>query len=83
MIRIIVHGCFGKMGQAVVAVASASPDVQIVAGVDTAAPPAQGGFPGFPGLAACALQADVVIDFSSPKALPGAARGGGRRGSCR
>jgi 4-hydroxy-tetrahydrodipicolinate reductase len=74
MIRIIVQGCFGKMGQAVVAVASASPDIQIVAGVDSAAPAApaaKGVFPVYPNLAACDLPADVLIDFSSPKALPG------------
>jgi 4-hydroxy-tetrahydrodipicolinate reductase len=71
MIRIIVHGCFGKMGQAVVAVASASPDIQIVAGVDNAAPAGKAAFPVFPDLAACNLPADVLIDFSSPKALPG------------
>jgi len=71
MIRIIVHGCSGKMGQAVVAVASASPDVQIVAGVDKAALPGKAAFPVFPELAACSLAADVLIDFSSPKALPG------------
>ena len=70
MIRIIIHGCSGKMGQAVVAVASASPDIQIVAGVDAAPPPGKVSFPVFPSLAACALAADVLIDFSSPKALP-------------
>jgi 4-hydroxy-tetrahydrodipicolinate reductase len=69
--RIIVHGCFGKMGQAVVALASASPDVQIAAGVDTVPAPAKPAFPVFPDLASCGLPADVVIDFSSPKALPG------------
>ena len=69
MVRIILHGCFGKAGQAVVAVASASPDIQIVAGVDSAA--GQAAFPVFPNLAACALPADMIVDFSSPKALPG------------
>jgi 4-hydroxy-tetrahydrodipicolinate reductase len=70
MMRIIVHGCSGRMGQAVVALASASPDVQIVAGVDTAPAPAKASFPVFPDLASCGLPAEVVIDFSSPKALP-------------
>jgi 4-hydroxy-tetrahydrodipicolinate reductase len=71
MIRIIVHGCSGKMGQAVIALASASPDIQIVAGVDPAAPSGKAAFPVYPDLAACDLPADVLIDFSSPKALPG------------
>jgi 4-hydroxy-tetrahydrodipicolinate reductase len=74
MIRIIVHGCHGRMGQAVVALASAASDLRIVAGVDSAAPAAAAakpGFPVFPDLGACDLPADVLIDFSSPKALPG------------
>jgi 4-hydroxy-tetrahydrodipicolinate reductase len=71
MMRIIVHGCSGRMGQAVVALASASPDVQIVAGVDMAPAPGKAAFPVFPDLASCGLPADVVIDFSTPKALPG------------
>jgi 4-hydroxy-tetrahydrodipicolinate reductase len=71
MIRIIVHGCSGKMGQVVVALASADQDTQIVAGVDAVTPAGKTGFPVFPTLAACNLPADVLIDFSSPKALPG------------
>jgi len=70
MTRIIVHGCFGRMGQAVVALAAASKDFQVVAGVDSAAAPAAPPFPVFSDLAACDLPAEVVVDFSSPKALP-------------
>ena len=34
MINIILHGCNGRMGQAVASAAAADPTVRIVAGVD-------------------------------------------------
>jgi 4-hydroxy-tetrahydrodipicolinate reductase len=70
-VRIIIHGAGGKMGQVLAAAAAASPDVQTVAGVEVAQAPAHPPFPLFSELGACTEEADVVIDFSSPKALPG------------
>lgn len=70
MTRVIIHGCFGKMGQAVAAMAAASADIEVAAGVDVAAGAAKAPFPVFASLAECSPSADVIIDFSSPKALP-------------
>jgi 4-hydroxy-tetrahydrodipicolinate reductase len=70
MVRIIIHGAGGRMGQAVAAAAAASPDIEVVAGVDRVAPSGKTAFPVFPSLAQCDREAQVVIDFSSPSALP-------------
>jgi len=70
MTRIVIHGCYGKMGQAVAATAAAAPDIEVAAGVDSGSPAGKLPFPVFPDLAACSVPADVIIDFSSPKALP-------------
>jgi 4-hydroxy-tetrahydrodipicolinate reductase len=70
MAGIIIHGCYGKMGQVVAAVAAANPDMTVVAGIDAGGSGVKTAFPVFPSLAECKLQADVVIDFSSPRALP-------------
>ena len=47
MTRIVIHGCYGKMGQAVAAAAAASPDVEVVAGVDAGTATAKRSFPVF------------------------------------
>lgn len=70
MIRIIIHGCYGKMGQALAALAAASPDIEVAAGVDPGSPTGKMPFPVFPDLAACSVPAEVIVDFSSAKALP-------------
>jgi 4-hydroxy-tetrahydrodipicolinate reductase len=57
------------MGMVLAAAAAASPDIETAAGIDVAAPEATPGFPVFEDLSACDVEADVVIDFSSPKAL--------------
>lgn len=71
MVRIIVHGCFGRMGQALTAAISSQDDLEVVAGIDlkplTLATP----FPVFSSLDACSVAADVVIDFSHPASLEG------------
>lgn len=70
MTRIILHGCRGKMGQAVASAAAAAADIEVAAGVDPADGPDGTSFPIFKALADCSQAADVVVDFSSPKALP-------------
>jgi len=71
MVRIIIHGCSGKMGKVLAAAATASPDIEIAAGIDVAAPETTPEFPVYADLLECDAEADVVIDFSSPKALGG------------
>lgn len=68
MIRILLQGAAGRMGQAVAKAAGQFPDMQIVAGIDPAAT-TTGAFPMFDTLAACNVPADVLIDFSSPEIL--------------
>lgn len=69
MLKIINSGCNGKMGQVVQAMCAADPDVTIVAGFGTHQTALE--YPVFTNPANFTGEADVVIDFSSPKALDG------------
>ena len=35
MVRAIMHGCNGKMGQTITGICASDPDIEIVAGIDT------------------------------------------------
>ncbi|MHC1785970.1 MAG: 4-hydroxy-tetrahydrodipicolinate reductase [Christensenellales bacterium] len=68
MKRLMISGACGRMGRMVAAEAEAA-GFQPVAGID----PSAGSCPGFPVFASfadCDVPADVLIDFSSPRALP-------------
>ena len=68
MIRIIMHGCNGRMGQAITRLAKENIELTIVAGVD----PFDGvanDYPVFKSIEECNVEADVVIDFASAKAV--------------
>lgn len=67
MVKIIMHGCNGHMGQVVSGLVAQDPDSEIVAGVDISGEE-KNGYPVFTNINACQVEADVVIDFSSPKA---------------
>lgn len=68
MIRILLHGCNGKMGQVITGLAAEDPDVQIVAGVDIN-DSIVNGYPVFLSLEDYKERADVIIDFASAKAV--------------
>ncbi|WP_304508302.1 4-hydroxy-tetrahydrodipicolinate reductase [Anaerotignum sp.] len=68
MIKIIMHGCGGKMGQVVAEIVANDDACQIVAGIDPRVPEAS--FPVFPTPADCNVAADVIIDFSTAIAVP-------------
>lgn len=68
MVRIIMSGCNGYMGRTVADIVAADEDAQIVAGIDLA-DHGDKAFPVFTNIGDCDVEADVVIDFSSPKAL--------------
>ena len=68
MTRIIMYGCNGKMGRTITDIAAADSEAEIVAGVDITGMGC-GTYPVFKSLADCDVTADVLIDFSSPKAL--------------
>lgn len=63
-----MYGCNGKMGRIIAELLKGDTEAAIVAGVDKFGT-ATGEFPVFESLAACNVEADVVIDFSSPSAL--------------
>ncbi len=69
MVRIILCGCSGRMGHVVRSIVDENADMQVVAGVDIVQGDAD--FPVFSDAAECNIPADVIIDFSSPKALDG------------
>ncbi len=68
MVRVIMHGCNGKMGQTITRIVAETEGVSIVAGVD----PYDGirqEYPVFASIKQCDVEADVVIDFSSAGAV--------------
>ena len=71
MIKVLIFGCGGSMGQVLADLAQNSEDIEIVAGVDPFAEDEKYTFPVFASLADCDIAVDVIVDFSSPKALKG------------
>lgn len=69
MIKVLLSGCCGKMGNAVIDRASECDDVEIIGGVDTANKPMP--FPVFKSFSDVTVSPDVIIDFSIPDALEG------------
>lgn len=70
MIRIILSGCFGKMGHVIRDCVSSRNDCEIVAGVDIGDGKAE--FPVFKSFDSISgVDADVIIDFSHPSVLSG------------
>ena len=70
MVKVIMHGCNGKMGQVITGIIAEDADVEIVAGVD-ASNHIQNTYPVFSNIADCNVEADVVIDFCAAAAVDG------------
>ena len=70
MVRIIMNGCNGHMGQVISGLVSEDGGAEIVAGVDVADKGLYT-YPVFTDITKCDVQADVMIDFSSAKAVDG------------
>lgn len=68
MVKVIMHGCNGKMGQVITRLIEEDAAVEIVAGVDVN-DHIQNTYPVYQKLSACSAEADVVIDFASAKAV--------------
>ncbi len=68
MVKVIMHGCNGKMGQVITRMAASDPELKIVAGVDARAQ-ALNDYPVFGDISDCDTEADVVIDFSNAAAV--------------
>ncbi|MDY3250982.1 MAG: 4-hydroxy-tetrahydrodipicolinate reductase [Candidatus Choladocola sp.] len=70
MVRIIMSGCNGYMGRVVTEIVAEDENAEIVAGIDLEDKNDKT-YPVFTSIADCDVEADAVIDFSSPKALDG------------
>ena len=68
MTRIIMHGCNGHMGQVITGIAANDADVEIVAGIDHR-DDGHNPYPVYASLKECSVEADVIIDFASAKAV--------------
>ena len=70
MVKAIMHGCNGKMGQVITGLAAADDNIEIVAGIDVF-DDGHNSYPVFSNLNDCNVKADVIIDFASAKAIDG------------
>lgn len=70
MVKVIMHGCNGRMGQVITKLIEEDNGIEIVAGVDVS-DHIQNSYPVCRELASCEAEADVVIDFASAKAVDG------------
>ncbi|MCI8693271.1 MAG: 4-hydroxy-tetrahydrodipicolinate reductase [Lachnospiraceae bacterium] len=68
MVRIIMHGCNGKMGQVISGMLAEDKDAQLVAGVDVF-DDGHNPYPVFRNIWECNVEADCLIDFSSAAAV--------------
>jgi 4-hydroxy-tetrahydrodipicolinate reductase len=68
MVKILMHGCNGKMGRMIIEIVKNEEDAVIAAGVDkfTGIP---NDYPVFEEIAQCDVDVDVVIDFSNAGAV--------------
>ena len=70
MVRAIMHGCNGAMGQVISGIAAKDEAISIVAGIDMRAEQ-KNDYPVFASVDECDVDADVVIDFSNAAAVDG------------
>ena len=70
MVKMIMHGCNGRMGQMITGIVQKDPEIEIVAGVDTYDKQLND-YPVFKTLSDVNVAADVVIDFANCAAVDG------------
>lgn len=68
MTKVIMHGCNGKMGQAITRIIAEDEQAEIVAGIDVF-DGIQNPYPVFTSIGDCNVEADVIIDFSTASAV--------------
>lgn len=68
MVRIIMHGCNGKMGQVITGIVAGDADAEIVAGIDMV-DNRDNGYPVFTNIYDCDVEADVIVDFAAAAAV--------------
>ena len=67
MVRVIMHGCNGHMGQVITSLVQEEEGMEIVAGIDLV-DCRDNGYPVYTNINDCREEADVIIDFASAKA---------------
>lgn len=68
MVRVIMHGCNGKMGQVISGLIASDEEMEIVAGID-ARDDGHNSYPVFTDIMECNVEADCIIDFSAAVAV--------------
>lgn len=68
MVRAIMHGCNGHMGQVITGLVREDEEIEIVAGIDLV-DCRDNGYPVYTNIWDCDVKADVIIDFCSAKAV--------------
>ncbi len=69
MTKLILSGCLGRMGQVITGLCEGDEQLSIAAGVDPVGSAAAVSYPVFATPEECQIEADVLVDFSSPAAL--------------
>ena len=70
MVKMIMHGCNGKMGRVITKIVKEDANAEIVAGIDKYMG-IPNDYPVFESIDKCDVEADVVIDFSNAAAVDG------------
>lgn len=70
MVKMIMHGCNGRMGQMITSIVANDPDIEIVGGVDIITEQ-KNDYPVFASMAEVSVDADVVVDFGNAAAVDG------------
>ncbi len=68
MVKMIMHGCNGKMGQFITNICEEDENIKIVAGVDPYTG-RENPYPVFTKISECQIEADVIVDFASAGAV--------------
>lgn len=68
MVKLIMHGCNGKMGQVISGLVAEDTEAEMVAGVD-AFDDGHNPYPVFKSIEECNVKADAIIDFSAAAAV--------------
>jgi 4-hydroxy-tetrahydrodipicolinate reductase len=68
MIKAILNGCNGRMGQVITSICKEDDGIEIVAGIDVY-DGVKNDYPVFANISVCDVKADVIIDFSNVKAV--------------
>lgn len=68
MVRAIMHGCNGRMGQVVSGLVKEDAGIEFVAGIDSYTEK-KNDYPVFAKISDCDVEADVIIDFSNAAAV--------------